>query len=52
MAEFLIFWDIHTRVDPRNKPAEEILIFLKIQDGPQNFDSKITFQLGKCIPFI
>ena len=47
-------------VDPRNKPAEEIFIFIKIQDGRrqpkiefwQNFGSKITFRLGKQILFI
>ena len=47
-------------VDPRNKPAEETFIFIKIQDGRrqpkiefwQNFGSKITLQLGKQILFI
>ena len=46
--------------DFRNKPAVEFFIFLQIQDGrwwskiefQQNFGSKITFRLGKWIPFI
>jgi hypothetical protein len=47
-------------VTPKNEPIEELLIFLKIQDGGlwskvqnrPNLTSQITFQLSISIPFI
>ena len=53
-------FDVDILFDPRNMRVEDFFIFLKFQDGRrrskfdfrQNFGSKITFWLGKWIPFI